>query len=256
MATPSHPRPARPEIEFPTDVAPLEPPASFLDRAASFGLGFEAGELRRLGLFLALMRAANDLVNLTSITDADAAWERHVFDALTLVPLLQDLPPGARVADVGSGGGVPGLPLAIALPDHRFTLIEATGKKAAFLRSAAGALGLAGVDVENERAETLGQRDGRRDAFDAVVARAVGPLAVVAELCVPLAKVGGLTLLIKGERADEELGAGRAALHLLHAAHAGTVETPTGRVIVLEKTRPTPRAYPRRSGEPKRAPLS
>jgi Predicted S-adenosylmethionine-dependent methyltransferase involved in bacterial cell division len=88
-----------------------------------------------------------------------------------------------------------------------------------------------------------------------VLARAVGRLATLAEITVPFATVGGLCVLIKGAKADEELAEAKAALHLLHAAHAGTVATPTGRIVVLEKLRTTPRDYPRREGEPKRAPL-
>ena len=88
-----------------------------------------------------------------------------------------------------------------------------------------------------------------------MVARAVGRLRVLAELTVPLAKVGGVVALVKGQKADEELAEAKAALHMLHATHAGTVETPTGRIVVLEKRRATPTKYPRPSAEIKRHPL-
>ena len=158
---------------------------------------------------------------------------------------------------MGTGGGLPGIPLAIAMPTMKFTLLEATGKKAEFLRHAIGpaALGLTNADVLSSRAEAAGREPDRRDAYDAAVARAVGPLAVIAELTTPLVRAGGLIVLVKGERADDELAAAKAALHLLHATHVGTVQTPTGRLVVLEKQRLTPKMYPRRDGEPKRAPL-
>ena len=87
------------------------------------------------------------------------------------------------------------------------------------------------------------------------MARGVGQIAMLSELTVPLVKIGGLVLMTKGQRADEELADAKQALHLLHAAHAGTVDTPTGRVVVIEKLRSTPRDYPPRDGEPKRSPL-
>lgn len=246
----------------------LSPTPSFVQAAERLGIAFDEGDLERLGLYLALLLEANRSFNLTSITDPDAAWERHVLDSLTLLPLLAELPDDARVIDVGSGGGVPGIPLAITMPRVRFTLLEATGKKAAFLTRTAAALGLANVEVVHDRAEHAGRDRGRlvpgpagsrspghREAYDAVVARAVGRLATIAELCAPLAKVGGRVLLIKGRKADEELAEADAALAMLRVEHAGTIDTPTGRIVVLAKHVPTPRAYPRADGEPARSPL-
>ena len=249
---------------------PLTPPAGWTDRAAELGIAFEPGDTERLGHFLALLLDENTRMNLTAIRGPEEAWDRHVLDALTLLPVLaevisaeEDQP--ARIIDVGSGGGVPGLPLAIALPSHHFTLLDATAKKTAFLRRAADELGLTNVDVVTGRAETLGQdrgqrtatgrTGGHRDRYDAVIARAVGRLPMLAELTVPLARVGGLIALVKGQQAEEELTEAKPALHLLHTAHAATLDTPTGRIVVLEKLRDTPKAYPRRDGEPKRSPL-
>jgi len=236
--------------------APLVPPESFLTAAAELGIEFEPGDLERLGLYLALLLEVNKSFNLTAVTDPEQAWTKHILDSLTLIPLLAELPPGSRVIDVGSGGGLPGLPLAIVLPDLKFTLLEATGKKAEFLRHAVKSLGLANTNVVLGRAERTGQNEAHRETYDTAVARAVGPTVVIAELTVPLIKIGGRVLLIKGQKAEEELASAKQGLHLLHATHAGTIQTPTGRVVVLDKGRKTPKAYPRADGEPKRAPLS
>src|SRR6185295_5520740 len=128
---------------------------------------------------------------LTAITDPTDAWTKHILDSLTLLPLLADLPENAKLIDVGSGGGLPGLPLAIVMPHLSFTLLEATGKKVEFLRAAAAALGLKNLTMIQGRAEQLGQdrgersADGRsgahRESYDAVTARAVGRLATLAE---------------------------------------------------------------------------
>lgn len=239
---------------------PLKPTDEFLKMAGELGVAFDPGDVERLGTFLALLLETNKTHNLTAITDPAEAWIKHIFDALTLMPLIASVeaPEGepVRVIDVGSGGGVPGMPLAIVMPEVRFTLVEATGKKAAFLRTAAEELGLGNVSVVQERAERVGQ-DHRvhRATYDVATARALGHLAIVAELTVPLVKVGGLVLAVKGAKAEQELAESGKALGLLGAAHVQTAPTPTGRIVVLEKVSPTSRTYPRRDGEPKRAPL-
>jgi 16S rRNA (guanine527-N7)-methyltransferase len=174
--------------------------------------------------------------------------------------VLGELGAGARDIDVGSGGGLPGIPLAIVMPGVQFVLLEPTGKKAAFLRHAAGQLALANVEVLRDRAESIAAAGSagagvHRNGYDAVVARAVGRLRTLAELTVPLAKVGGLVVLVKGRQADEELAEAKAALHALCVSHAGTIDTPTGRIVVLEKRRPTPARYPRSAAEIKKNPL-
>jgi 16S rRNA (guanine527-N7)-methyltransferase len=243
------------------ETEPLSPPQSFVPAARALGIEFEPGDLERLGRYLALLLSTNERFNLTAVTDPEQAWTRHVLDSLTLVPFLAELPPGGRVIDIGSGGGLPGVPLAIVLPQLRFTLLEATGKKAEFLRSCVDAVGLTNIGVLNARAERAGQDPEHRERYDAVTARAVGPLSVLAEITVPFARPpegqnpSGRVLLIKGQKAPEELRDAKQALHILHAAHVGTFETPTGKVVVLEKLRKTPTRYPRREGEPKRPPL-
>jgi 16S rRNA (guanine527-N7)-methyltransferase len=248
--------PGAPREYFAPDLAPLAPTQAFLDAARELGVTFEPGEVEQLGKYLAILLDANTRMNLTAITSPDDAWLKHILDSLTLLPVLADLPESPRIVDIGSGGGAPALPLAIAMPTARFTLVESTTKKADFLRAAASALGLANVEVVNNRAESIGAHPSLlRAQFDAVTARAVGRLAILAELAVPLAKVGGIIALIKGQKADEELEEAKQALHMLHASHAGTIDTPTGRVVVLEKRRTTPIDYPRKPGEPERAPL-
>jgi len=234
----------------------LTPTEEFASACRTHGIEFEDGDLDRLGTFLALLLETNERFNLTSVTEPAAAWMRHIFDSLTLFPpLVESMSGGARIIDVGSGGGLPGIPLAIVMPSMQFTLLEATGKKAGFLREAAAKLGLANVSVVEARSEKAGQDPAHREQYDAAVARAVGPMSVIAELTVPLVKIGGRIFLIKGQKADEELAAARNALHLLHARHEATLDTPTGRIVILDKPRKTSAAYPRRDGEPKRAPL-
>ena len=246
---------ARPPIQIDPGLAPLAPPERFAQLCAEHGIELEDREIEQLGLFLAILLDTNERLSLTAIKGEEESWERHVFDALTLLAVLHELPPGAKVIDVGSGTGVPAIPLAIALPELRFTLVEATGKKARFLEATASALGLENVHVEASRAELVGRDPKHREKHDVVIARAVGSLRILVELCLPLVSVQGRAVLVKGGRADEELAEASKAMAALHAEHLGTFDTPTGRLVILEKTKATGKRYPRRPGELKRAPL-
>jgi 16S rRNA (guanine527-N7)-methyltransferase len=229
--TRSVPTPTRAPLPLP-ETSPLTPPESFASRLAALGVDIDANAVVRLGDFLARLLAMNEQCNLTAITDPVEAWTRHGLDALSLVPLLADLPAGARVLDMGSGGGVPGIPLAITRPDLRFTLVDATAKKTAFLVAVAEALRLDNVTVINARAEELASGELQR-SFDVVTARAVAKLAALLPWTAPFAKARGRLLLIKGERADQELADAAKALRRFRCTHERTVQTPTGRLIVL-----------------------
>ncbi len=233
----------------------MEPTSEFLERAGELGISFDEGDLERFGRYLELLLEGNAAFNLTRITEPEAMWERHIYDSLTLMPMLAELPEGAQVIDVGSGGGAPAIPLAIALPHLVFVMVESVGKKAKFLRDTCATLGLEHVEVLSERVETLGQSKAHREMYDAATARALGALRVAAELVTPLVKVGGSAYFIKGQKAPEEIEDAKKALHMLHTPVVGVVDTPTGKIVVLDKPRKTPGKYPRRAGEPKREPL-
>ncbi len=222
--------------------------------ARQHGVEVEGALHERLADYLDRLLAANRAFNLTAITDPAEAWSKHVLDSLSLVPELRALAPGAGVVDVGSGGGLPGIPLALALPEQRFTLLEATGKKARFLAETARALGLDNVQVVAARAESFA-RGPERERFAAATARALSRLPVLLELTLPLVRVGGLSLAIKGEQAPAEIAEAQAALRLLAAEVESTRRTSTGVVVRVRKRGATPARYPRRPGEPKRAPL-
>lgn len=172
--------------------------------------------------------------------------------------LIQYLGEARKVVDVGSGGGLPGLPLKIARPDLELTLIEADQDKAAFLVHACAQLGLDGVAVVARRAEDAGHDPLLREAFDVAVARALAPLPVLAELCLGLVRVGGRLLAQKTE--SERFMTGERAVEIMGGLLAGVFASPSeargaGTVVVIEKIRPTPDAYPRRPGVPNRKPL-
>lgn len=232
-----------------------DPPASFLEASEAMGIAFDPGDLDRLGAWLELLTRGNERMNLTRIVEPEAMWHRHVLDSLSLVPFLHTI--GAKsLLDIGSGGGAPAFPIAIAMPHMRVGMVDSVGKKAQFLRETAEALQLGAVEVFHERAEALGAYGApEREAWDVVSARAVGRLPLLLELTVPLARVGGYVLAIKGEQAALEIDEARTALHALHAKVSDTHRTTTGTIVIVEKSRKTPKKFPRRSGEPAKEPL-
>jgi 16S rRNA (guanine527-N7)-methyltransferase len=218
------------------------------DLAARAGLSLSDAQHALLSKYLDLLIAANERMNLTRITDRAAAELQHVGDALTVLPHLPTEP--HRLADVGSGGGVPGIPLAIVRPDVRVTLIEATKKKAAFLQSAAAQLGLSNVTVLEHRAEDVGRLDKYRDDFNVAVARAVATMPWLAEWCLPLVQRGGKMLAMKGPKVAEELPQAAKAILWLNGGEPviHPVELPgtEHRVIVeIKKLGKTDPKYPR-----------
>ncbi len=172
--------------------------------------------------------------------------------------LLEHLGNANKLVDVGSGGGLPGLALKIARPELSVTLVEADQDKAAFLVRACAALGLKDVEVVARRAEEVGQDPLYREAFDLAVARALAPMPVLAELCLPLVKVGGRLLAQK--TSAEDVARGARAIEVLggtlnRVASAPSTARAAGTVVIVDKVRPTPPVYPRRPGVPNRKPL-
>jgi 16S rRNA (guanine527-N7)-methyltransferase len=172
--------------------------------------------------------------------------------------LLDHLGEAEKLVDIGSGGGLPGLPLKIMLPGLKITLVEADQAKAAFLVRACAELGLNDVEVLARRAEDVGRDPLYRESFDVAVARALAPMPVLVELCLPLVRVGGRLLAQKTE--SEDVGGAGRAIDALGGALGSVVAAPSaarrgGTVVIVDKVRPTPQAYPRRPGVPARRPL-
>jgi 16S rRNA (guanine527-N7)-methyltransferase len=219
------------------------------------------GYVERAAAYAGLLLEANRRLNLTRVTDPAEVARLHLLDALAALPLL-DATAASTAVDLGSGGGVPGIPLALARPKVRWVLVDSVRKKAEVLASIVGALGLANVTVVAARAELLGRADDRRQRHDLVAARACAPLPVLAELALPLLAVGGTLVAWKGPLAagDVELERGAAALHEVGGGPpelrpAGPVALGGHTFVVVRKERPTPARYPRRPGEPSRRPL-
>lgn len=231
-----------------------------------------------------LLLAWNEHVNLSGLRDAGAVARGHVLDALLAVPALRQVlgraGAPATLLDLGSGGGYPGLPLAVALPVRRAALVDSIAKKAAFLEAAAtvasdalrgGAQPLPAIGALAERAEDLADEPDQREAWDLVTARAVGTVAEVAELGLPLARRGGHVVVWKRAADDAqvaqleaELGAARRIIQaaggaqprVLALSGADRVGLAGNCLVVIRKVRPTPDRYPRAPGERRRSKLT
>ena len=203
----------------------------------------------------------NKQVNLTAITDAEGVRVRHILDSLTIVKAAP-MTAGLRLIDVGTGAGFPGLPLKIVYPDIHVTLLEATGKKLSFLRHVCDLIGVKeGVEFLHVRAEESGQTVGQRATYDVVVARAVARLPILLEYLLPLAKVGGRCIAMKGRTAHSEAHDSARALKVLGGKLVGVEPIPLAGVpephylVVVDKVGPTPGQYPRKPGVPTKTPL-
>ncbi|MDQ4126563.1 MAG: 16S rRNA (guanine(527)-N(7))-methyltransferase RsmG [Actinomycetota bacterium] len=206
--------------------------------------------------------ASYDRSNVIGTKDLDRIVLDHVLDSLSCF-LFEPLSEARRLADVGSGGGLPGIPIKIAKPDLRTTLVESTGKKSYFLRYAADALSLKDLAVANARVEDLAHSPEHRAAYDVTTTRAVAHLAVVAEYCVPLLAVGGHAISMKAGLAEAELSEGQKAAGLLGAKISERIPVSfvpelgerERQLLIIEKVRETPPRYPRKPGTPSKRPL-
>lgn len=229
--------------------------------APTIANGLPAGFLDRTQRFVELLLAGNRRLNLTRVTSADDVARLHLLDSLAALPEIDLMAPG-RAIDLGSGGGLPALPLAMARPEVRWTLVDSVAKKASILREFVEALGLANVTVIADRAEALGRDPSHRQRYDLATARACAALPVLAELALPLVAPGGWLLAWKGPltEADDEVRRGRAATGQLGGGRLRIVDPGLPalgghRFVIVPKERATDARFPRRAGEPGRRPL-
>jgi 16S rRNA (guanine527-N7)-methyltransferase len=225
------------------------------DAAARLNVPLDETSIERFRRYRDLLLAANEQFNLTRVTDPAEVEIRLFADSLALLPLVPDA--AERLLDIGSGGGVPGLALAIVRPTLEVVLLDATAKKVRFLAETARALNLEHVTAIHGRAEELARDTRHRERYTAVTARAVARLATLAELTLPFLQPGGVAILPKGGGAAEELAEARYAIDVLGGRARPLVHPPLEgtTIAVIDKLRPTPVEFPRRTGVPSKSPL-
>ena len=240
-----------------------------IDGVRRLGFVLNTEQVERFKLYYEELIRWNRRVNLTSIVDYEEVQLKHFLDSLTVVLALEGIP--SKVLDIGSGAGLPGVPLKILYPDIGLTLIDSVHKKAAFLCHLVGRLGLKGVQVVAKRAELLAHDESYREGFDLVLSRGVARLSTLSELALPFCTPGGAFIAMKKGEIDDEVASAARAIGLLggqvrgikrvslveseRGGRMGMGESERRALVVIDKRTPTPQGYPRRPGIPQKRPL-
>ena len=230
------------------------------DGAREFGIELSPAQCEAFQVYLRELTEWNARFNLTTITEPDQVIVKHFLDSLSIVPVLRQSPT-ATLIDIGSGAGFPGLPLKVALPGLKVTLLDSTGKKVEFLKHLITELNLDGATALHARAEELAHDPAYREKYDVAVARAVAELTTLLEYALPFVRVGGVFVAQKGVDIAEELEHAAPALRQLGGRLRGAVPVQLPgleprHLIVVEKTAQTPARYPRAAGAPRKKPLT
>ena len=203
----------------------------------------------------------NKVMNLTAITDPEEFALKHFADSLSLLTVSDLITEGASVIDVGTGAGFPSVPIKIARPDIKLTLLDSLAKRIRFLDEVIEKVKLDAVTTIHSRAEEGSRKPELRDSFDIALSRAVANLSTLTEYCLPYVKVGGYFISYKSDEVDEELASSKHAISVLGGKLEDTISLTLAdsdinrRFIIIKKIKPTPKAYPRKPGTAKREPL-
>ena len=231
---------------------------NFISMAKTMGIKITLSQAEQFQTYLELLLEWNEKMNLTAITDPMEVQEKHFIDSLTLLTCCK-IKEGAKVIDVGTGAGFPGIPLKILRPDIELTLLDGMNKRLTFLGEVCAALNIEAERI-HKRAEEAGLDKKMRESYDIVTARAVAPLNILCEYCLPLVKMKGFFIAMKGPGAQEELEQAEHALDVLGGTDRKVISLtlPTAgerNIVAVQKKAFTPREYPRHGGTITKHPL-
>lgn len=237
-------------------------PEIFAEELANYGFKLSSKQKEQFATYYNKLIEFNKKVNLTRITDKNEVYLKRFFDSITPLLEFSDLFKGEKsLCDVGAGAGFPSLPIKILCPDLSITIVDSLGKRLKFLDELVSDLSLDKVTLVHSRAEDAGQNKNLREKFDLVTGRAVARMSVLSEYCLPLAKVDGYLVALKGPKAQDELAEAKNAIEVLGGSVKEVKEltlpdTDDERtLIVVKKVKATPKKYPRQAGTPNRKPL-
>ena len=227
--------------------------------AKEIDIGFNEEQIEKFYKYMQLLLEWNEKINLTAITDPKEIILKHFIDSLTILNYIKK---GAKVIDVGTGAGFPGIPLKILRDDINLTLLDSLNKRINFLKLVIDELKLKNVDTIHGRAEEIGKNKRYRESFDISFSRAVANLSTLSEYLIPLVKIGGISISMKGAEIKEEIEKSKKAITLLggNINKIDFFELPQSDIkrnlIIIEKERSTPAKFPRKPGLPAKEPIS
>ena len=198
----------------------------------------------------------NEKVNLTAITDREEFVQKHLVDSLLCAETLE-FTESSSICDVGTGGGFPGVPLAVCYPEKEFVLMDSLAKRIKIVQQICDELSIKNVRAVHGRAEDLARTEDYREAFDLCVSRAVANMRVLSEYCIPFVRVGGSFIAYKGADWESEIGDSKEAIRRLGGGETEIRKLPHlgHSLVIIKKVSPTPKTYPRKAGTPVRKPL-
>lgn len=233
-----------------------------VEGARELGLDLTQEQIERFQTFHDVLVDWAERVSLTSVKDIEGIQRRHFLESAALVAVLNEHGISLKdksLIDVGSGTGVPGIPLKILEPSLQLTLVEAKQRKSEYLSALLPELGFDDVLVLTRRAEELGHDERLREQYDFAAAKALAPLRTLLELTLPFVRMGGIVLAPKGKEAENEVEEARVALETLKGSIRAVEPLPLAQpaqfVILVDKDLPTPERFPRRPGMPAKRPL-
>ena len=238
-------------------------PEEFRAELAKHGVKLSDEQMQQFRTYYEFLVATNEHVNLTAITKQDEVYLKHFYDSLLPALEVKDLQTHPfSICDVGAGAGFPSIPLKIAFPNLKVTIVDSLNKRIKFLEELSQKLNLTDTYFYHARAEEFaGKKSGFRESFDVVTARAVARLSVLSEFCLPLVKLNGRFIALKAQKASEELADAKYAVATLGGKIEEDIQTAlpksdeTRHIIVISKKKTTPNKYPRKPGTPAKQPL-
>lgn len=233
---------------------------TFIDALKEQGIELDEKQQHQFKRYFEILVEWNEKMNLTAITDQEGVYLKHFYDSLTAA-FYHDFTQELRICDVGAGAGFPSLPLKIAFPQLKVTIVDSLKKRISFLNHLAQELELDEVAFYHDRAENFGKNAKFREGFDLVMARAVARMSVLSELCLPLTAKGGHFMAMKGPNLMDEMEDANVAIQTVggEVQDVFTFHLPEEdserNIAIIEKRRKTPKKYPRKAGTPNKQPI-
>ncbi|QKY70831.1 16S rRNA (guanine(527)-N(7))-methyltransferase RsmG [Lentibacillus sp. CBA3610] len=236
-------------------------PEQFFHELRRHGIELNEQQKEQFAIYFDVLAEWNEKINLTALTAEEDVYLKHFYDSVSAA-FYHDFTGNLTICDVGAGAGFPSIPLKICFPDLHVTIVDSLQKRINFLKHLADKLELTNVAFYHDRAETFGKNSQFRESFDMAISRAVARMSVLSELCLPLTRVNGVFIAMKGARTDEELNNAKSAISILggqldtvHGFHLPE-ENSERSIITVHKKRKTPKKYPRKPGLPNKDPIT